>query len=56
MTTLSESRRQKKEKVLAAQRQYGAVPKKSTFIMIAIVGLVLLTTILFALTQLFGSL
>ena len=52
MATSSDARRRKKEKVLEAQRQVGAVPKKSVYVMISVFAVLFLVLAIFALTNL----
>ena len=42
MTINGEARRQRKEKVLEAQRRHGAVPKKSKLYVFAALGVIIL--------------
>ena len=52
MEATFDAKRRKKEKVLEAQRRHGAVPKKSTFLLIALVALVFLLIALTTLIEL----
>lgn len=52
MQTTIDAKRHKKEKVLEAQRRHGAVPKKSTFVLLAWVALIFLVIVLTTLIML----
>lgn len=55
MKTSSELRSRKKEKVLAAQRQFGAVPKKSTLVIISMFALIFMILAITSLLNIAGK-